>query len=105
MGIALKPQPCGIFPEYKDARAALGPSMLESEATDLGYTVEQGRDDESMKELEAMVARRWIRKPRSKFLTKRFVRGRVVVSKLVVIRKEKTVKNKHGPLRISLRDA
>ena len=38
MGIALKPQPRGVFPEYEDARAAIDPSVLESEAADLGYS-------------------------------------------------------------------
>ena len=71
MGTASRPQPRGICPVYEDATAATDPSMLESEAADLGYSPELDCDDDAVKELETMVARRWIRNSRNKLLTKR----------------------------------
>ena len=87
MGIASKPEPRGIFPVYDDASAADNPSLL---ASDLGADEYRSPEDETHQaeeELKEMVDRKWIFRFRCKHMAKRYVRGRIVLSKIVVINK------------------
>ena len=96
MGIDKRPEPRGIFPVYTDAQAATSTADLLTEQPDFDDHTLAEEDQDALAELESMVARTWIRKFKSRHQAKRFVRGRLVTSKLFVITKTKKVKTKRG---------
>ena len=85
MGILARPISCNIFPEYDDQKATARPEDLITEEASYDAAV----DDEAIQELDAMVKKKWIKKFASKFQAKRHARGRIVLSKLLVIAKER----------------
>ena len=93
IGIKAVPEPRGIFPEYADKDPVAGLTTLASEVHD-GKKSKAERDPHAVSEIEHMISKRWIKKFSSKFAAKRFLRGKVVLSDLIVITKVKRKKEK-----------
>ena len=95
MSISEMPVPCGIFPVYSEFEAAVHPSNLATEPADQD-AIPAEDDLEAVAEMEDMVRRDWIKKFDSKHRAKKFVGGRLVTSRLFVIKKAKRAKDKRG---------
>ena len=102
MGITQMPLPRGIFPLYTELEASRSPSSLLSEDLQ-GESMPADDVDKAADDLKPMVKRGWIRRFTSKHAAKRYVRGRIVLSKLVVIAKEKRYKYGNGVVRAKLK--
>ena len=95
LGIKFTPLPKNIFPEYSNQEATENPETLPSEVRD-GIRSNAERDPDAMNEMNPMVRRGWIKRFRSKIQAKRYVGGRLILSKLIVLTKEKLSKSKGG---------
>ena len=84
LGIKQVPAPRGIFPEYADKDPAADFTTLASELID-GKKTKAAKDRDAQDEVDKMVNRRWIRKFSSKSAAKRYLKGKVVLSELIVI--------------------
>ena len=104
MGITVAPLSRSIFPVYSDRQATTAPGELLTEDPDPAWkTLDAEADDMAVAEMTNMVNRGWIKRFASKHKAKAFVKGRLVVSKLVVISKEKRFKDKKGQIKKKLK--
>ena len=68
LGIAARPEGRNVFPAYTDIEAAAHPSTIASELGGKGRRTRADSHPEAVKEMDAMVKRRWVDKYFSKAL-------------------------------------
>ena len=95
MGICALPEDRGIFPVYDDLTALSDPTSLPTEEK-ADYRSEDKLDDEDVTEIDDLVGRKWIRKFSSIRQAKNFVKGRMILSKLIVLVRDKKSKDDQG---------
>ena len=94
LGIVATPEARNIFPEYANRDAAADPATLASELMD-GRRKSARGDPHAVSEIDKMLGKKWLLKFDSKMKAKKFARGKVVISELIVITKNKTTKVKN----------
>ena len=87
-GIEAKPESRNIFPVYADQDAAADPLTLASESYEGSKGQAEG-DADALSELEFLAQHKWLQRYSSKTQAKRVIKGRIIVSTLLVITKEK----------------
>ena len=89
LGIVARPVDRGIFPLYTDAGSAVvDPASLASE-TLTGRAFKAAADPDAISEISTLVSKNWLKRFSSKAQAKRFVKGKLILSDLIVITKVK----------------